>query len=313
MATKQLSTAFTQTRTILNNLHRKAEEAGLKLGYLENYFPREIKDYAGLSKFLGKEKKTALNNLLIAATKKKGSELTAVERGNVTNKFLLSTYPSSSQTTKLKKGRKIDVLPAELLKFYKTPEESLHGYIRRVITETEKVSFFGQAWQANVLASGADVEKSIGAIVNDLLERGVIKEGEQVAELSRLLKARFITGETAPDQWVQNAKNITYAMTLGNPISAATQFGDLFLAAYKTKNLLGTLQSALTQSMNPFTKNKIRLQDYGFIDIAEEFASNTKSSAFMRGAFKWGGFRGVDRIGKETLLNTAYKNYTKAV
>ena len=194
--------------------------------------------------------------MLIAATKKKGSELTAVERGNVTNKFLLSTYPSSSQTTKLKKGRKIDVLPAELLKFYKTPEESLHGYIRRVITETEKVSFFGQAWQANVLASGADVEKSIGAIVNDLLERGVIKEGEQVAELSRLLKARFITGETAPDQWVQNAKNITYAMTLGNPISAATQFGDLFLAAYKTKNLLGTLQSALTQSMNPFTKIK---------------------------------------------------------
>ena len=113
---EQLSIAFTQTRTILNNLHRKAEEAGLKLGYLENYFPREIKDYAGLSKFLGKEKKTALNNLLIAATKKKGSELTAVERGNVTNKFLLSTYPSSSQTTKLKKGRKIDVLPAELLK-----------------------------------------------------------------------------------------------------------------------------------------------------------------------------------------------------
>ena len=310
---EELSTAFTQTRTVLNSLHRKAEEAGLKLGYLENYFPREIADYAGLSKFLGKEKKTALNNLLIAATKKKGSVLTAVERGNVTNKFLLSAYPSSSQTTKLKKGRKIDVLPAELLKFYKTPEQSLHGYIRRVITETEKVSFFGQAWQANVLASGADVEKSIGAIVNDLLERGVIKEGEQVAELSRLLKARFITGETAPDQWVQNAKNITYAMTLGNPISAATQFGDLFLAAYKTKNLLGTLKSALTQSMNPFTKNKIRLQDYGFIDIAEEFASNTKSSAFMRGAFKWGGFRGVDRIGKETLLNTAYKNYTKAV
>jgi hypothetical protein len=309
----KLLESFYDTTNVLNNLHRKAQEAGLKLGYLENYFPREIKDFEGLSKFIGKEKKSVLNNLLLAAAKKKGSALTQVERGNVTNQFLLSAYPNSSQTTKLKKGRKIDVLPVELLKFYRTPEESLHGYIRRVITETEKVSFFDKAWQANVLASGADVEKSVGVLVNDLLERGVIKEGEQVAELSRLLKARFITGETAPDQWVQNAKNITYAMTLGNPISAMTQFGDLFLAAYKSKDLLGTVQTALTQSMNPFTKNKIRLQDYGFIDIAEEFASNSKSSAFMRGAFKWGGFRGVDRIGKETLLNRAYTNYTKQV
>ena len=206
------------------------------------------------------------------------------------NEFLLSNYPVGGSTTKLKKGRKIETLPAELLKFYKSPEESLHGYIRRVVTETEKVKFFGSAWKSNVMQSGADVDKSIGGIVDELLKTGVIQEQTQVAELSRLLKARFVSGEMSPDKWVQNAKNITYAMTLGNPISAATQFGDLFLAAYKTKDLLGTLKTALTQSMNPFTKNKISLKDYGFIDIAEEFASNircavsctTKPCLFLR-------------------------------
>jgi len=304
---------FNKTRDTLNSLHREAQESGLKLGFIDNYFPREIKDYDGLIKYIGKEKTTTIEKLIRTATNKKGKALTDIERGNIINEFLLSNYPIGGSTTKLKKGRKIETLPVELLKFYKTPEESLHGYIRRVVTETEKVKFFGSAWKSNVMQSGADVDKSIGGIVDELLKTGVIQEQTQVAELSRLLQARFISGEMSPSKWVQNAKNITYAMTLGNPISAATQFGDLFLAAYKTKDLLGTLKTAFTQSMNPFTKNKISLKDYGFIDIAEEFASNTKSSAFMRGAFKWGGFRGVDRIGKETLLNRAYTNYTKQV
>jgi len=304
---------FNKTRDTLNSLHKEAQESGLKLGFIDNYFPREIKDYDGLIKYIGKEKTTTIEKIIRTATSKKGKALTDIERGNIINEFLLSNYPVGGSTTKLKKGRKIETLPAELLKFYKNPEESLHGYIRRVVTETEKVKFFGSAWKSNVMQSGADVDKSIGGIVDELLKTGVIQEQTQVAELSRLLKARFVSGEMSPDKWVQNAKNITYAMTLGNPISAATQFGDLFLAAYKTKDLLGTLKTALTQSMNPFTKNKISLKDYGFIDIAEEFSSNTKSSAFMRGAFKWGGFRGVDRIGKETLLNRAYTNYTKQV
>ena len=42
---------------------------------------------------------------------------------------------------------------------------------------------------------------------------------------------------------------------------------------------------------------KVSLKDYGFLDIAEEFASNTKTAWYMRQAFKWGGFTTVDRIG----------------
>ena len=33
----------------------------------------------------------------------------------------------------------------------------------------------------------------------------------------------------------------------------------------------------------------------------------------MRGAFKWSGFRAVDRLGKETLINRAFTNHVKAI
>ena len=74
---------------------------------------------------------------------------------------MLSNFTTGSGTTKLRQKRKIDLLTKELLQFYSTPEVSLHKYITRVISETEKVKFFGTAWHKNSLASGADVDKSI--------------------------------------------------------------------------------------------------------------------------------------------------------
>ena len=308
---------FDDTRVVLNNLHKEAERAGLKLGYVENYFPRELLDgdkgYPALLKFMGRKKSSYLSEKLQAAKAKKGSALTDIESGNIVNKFLLDTYPIGTSTTKLKKGRTIDTLPTQLLKFYKTPTDSLHGYIRRVITETEKVRFFGAAWKGNGIASGTDLETSIGSIVRDLVEKGKITDGAQTEKLGEVLRARFITGEKAPGKNIQRFKSLTYAATLGNPVAAATQVGDVLFAAYKTGDLLGTINTMITKSMNPFTKNKITLREFGFVDIAEEFASTGGTAGWMRTAFKWSGFRGVDRIGKESLINRAFTNYTKAV
>ena len=54
---------FDDARVVLNNLHREAERAGLKLGYVENYFPRELLDgdkgYPALLKFMGRKKSGA--------------------------------------------------------------------------------------------------------------------------------------------------------------------------------------------------------------------------------------------------------------
>ena len=314
---EKLLADFKATQELLNILHKEAKDAGLNLGFIENYFPRNVEDLTGLQKHLNHEQRSLIDKLLDRAKAKNGGkELTLTERGNVINKFLLSNFTTGSGTTKLRQKRKIDLLTKELLQFYSTPEVSLHKYITRVISETEKVKFFGTAWHKNSLASGADVDKSIGALVEELRTVGKIGDKVEVDELSKLLKVRFVEGEMSPEKWVQNVKNISYAMVLGNPVAAMTQLGDTFLAAYKTGNLLRTVQALITQVLptkHLFKGPKVSLKDYGFLDIAEEFASNTKTAWYMRQAFKWGGFTTVDRIGKETILNAAFLKYSKVV
>jgi len=316
---KNLLEIFEDTRIVLNTLHKEAKEVGLNLGYLENYFPRELKNgkkgYPALLKFLGRAEidTSTVEKLLAAAESKSGKPLTISERGEIVNKFLLSDMPSKFRSKKIQTKRIIDTLGLELLQFYKPPAASLNSYISRVVTETEKIKFFGTAWNRNALENGTDVEKSIGVIIDDLLYRGKISGSEQIEEVKSLLQARFTTGEQAPSAGVQRYKNLTNAALLGNPLSAATQLGDVFLSAYKVKDILGTLKTLFTQSANPLTNNKITLKQMGYTQVAEELTSEGLSASYMRTAFKWSGFRGVDRIGKETLINRAFTNYTKAV
>ncbi|MBT8448781.1 MAG: hypothetical protein KJO69_03775, partial [Gammaproteobacteria bacterium] len=65
----------------------------------------------------------------------------------------------------------------------------------------------------------------------------------------------------------QTAKNIMYSGLLGNPVSAATQFGDVGVAIYMNgfRNTLKSLPRAL------ISKSKIKADDFGLMDnMAEE-------------------------------------------
>ena len=317
---KNLLEIFEDTRIVLNTLHKEAKEVGLNLGYLENYFPRELKNgkkgYPALLKFLGRKQidTSYVEKLLTAAATKAGRLLTPAERGDIVNRFLLSDMPSKLRSKKIQTKRIIDTLGIELLQFYKPPSASLNSYISRVVTETEKIKFFGSAWNSNILKNGTDVEKSIGGIIEDLLYRGKIYGAEQTEEIKNLLLARFTTGEQSPMQAIQTYKNLTNAALLGNPLSAATQIGDIFLSGWKVKDILGTVKTLVTKSMNPLTKNKITLKQLGYFDqVSQELASQGFSAIYMRGAFKWSGFRAVDRLGKETLINRAFTNHVKAI
>ena len=310
-------------QTVLNTLHKEAQEVGLNLGYLENYFPRELKHgkegYPALIKYLrdtlgdkGKQEAFYINELMTAARNKKGkgSTLTAAERGDVINKYLLS--PLKIGTGK-DKGRTIDILSEDLLQFYKSPIDSLHGYISRVVTETERVKFFGSGWKGNSLKSGTNIDESIGSIIDDLIYRGKISGNAQIEEIKKILQARFTTGEQSPAAAIRRYKNLTNAAVLGNPVSALTQTGDIALSAWKVRSLLGSLNTLFTKSLNPFTKNKITLRDIHFTQVGEEFVSEGFSAAYMKAAFKYSLFRGIDRTGKETLMNQSLKNFYKQV
>ena len=300
----ELLAAFRATQKTLNKLHTEATDAGLTLGYKENYFPRVVKDIDGIQKHFGKDKRDEILEMIDAAAIAKGAQLSKAEQADVINQYLVGKrYFVGNKFTAFNKERKIETVTPELLKFYENPEQALHTYIRRVVSETEKKKFFGNAWEKGGLDS-TDIDESIGRLLVEEKRLGNVQIGD-TTELGRLLQLRFGPGEQGPAKWIQASKSMLYAQTLGNPISAVTQLGDIFLSSYKN-GIKPTVQALLS-------KKKIKLEDYGFTDIAEEFASKTATAGFMRKTFKWGGFSRVDRLGKEVLLNSSFLKYTKEV
>ena len=296
---KQMINDFNVVKSVLNDLYKESVDAGIDVGYRANYFPRFIKDLDGLRNTLGTKENAAIEKLFEEAAKKKGSALNTMEKANIVNKYVRGYPAVVDGGVPFAKARTIEEIPPELMKFYATPEESLHHYLRRSVNEIEKRHFFGRNWNKNALGT-TNVDDSIGAIVAREVEAGNV-DPKRADELRDLLMTRFGPGEMGTGEGTALVKNTLYSMTLGNPLSAATQLGDTFLATYKN-GIRPVIDSFLK-------KEKITLDDYGFNEIAEEFADASRSAKWLQRNFKWTGFTRVDRLGKETLLNSSYDKY----
>lgn len=290
--------AFDKVKKVMTDLHKEAKDAGLEIGFVENYFPRIVKDSDKYLNYLGKE---AVTSLKLAKDKaKKASKrgvLTPDEEAHITNVYLRGYNQTLDKGLGLAKTRSVTEITSDVMEeFYAGPEEALHTYIRKIINDTEKRYFFGKNYVKNPITGKADIGESVGKLAEDI-------PSSNVEELKDILTVRFGAGEQAPSEYIRTTKNILYGFTLGNPVSAITQIGDVFFSGYKN-GILPTIKALVT-------KNKIKLDDYGFTDIAEEFADKSKSAKFLQKMFSWSGFTRTDRLGKETLLNSSLDKYTK--
>lgn len=95
-----------------------------------------------------------------------------------------------------------------------------------------------------------------------------------------------------------------YASTIANPISAVTQLADIGASAA----LKGPINTALGFVKSVLKTNRITLDDIGLADdISKEFTDPGKLSKVLSRALNISGFKAVDRIGKETLINASLK------
>lgn len=289
--------------TLLSNMHKELQKAGYNdIGFVENYFPRVVKDVEGLMASLGKEKKSYINSALekrAEQLKVSVSNLPQVEREKIINNILRGYSPKITNTgMSFVKGRTLDRLDDRLLDFYADPLESLHSYIRSTTHNIERRKFFGQ--YGKNMGETIDTEASVGSLVDSL---GDDLTDAQLTNLKDMLNARFVKGEQGAHATVQAFRNIGYGTTLGNPYSALTQIGDLGLSAY-AHGLRNTFASILG-------KRNITMQELGLDDIlAEEFANEKVMAKALHHVFTISGFRHIDRLGKNVNLNAAYRKAT---
>lgn len=291
------------THKILDDIHKRAKEVGMDIGYRENYFPRIVKDPKGLLNYLNKtEDWSDIQKLIKDKAEKMGvhyTDLTDADKASIINSYVRgygdNITLSDPGATKL---RSIKAVDHNIDQFYEKTDAALVDYIHRMNDEIEARKFFGK--KLGVDGERVNIEDSIGSYVLDLLAKGKITPAQE-REVTDILKARFNRGKMngALDVY----RNLEYISTMGNPISAITQIGDLAWTFYDN-GIFHSLKN-LGKSTVGRAKNRVTREDLGIERITQEFSSQSKSAKALETVFKVVGLDKMDRIGKETLVNAS--------
>ena len=295
---------YQNIKTMLDDLYRRANEVGYDIGYQKDYWPRMVKDSEGLLEYFGKSE---YKSIIEEAVKRKemdlGRYLTAEEKANLIN-TMIRGYQGGQITlsaTGAMKNRVIDLITPEINQFYHDSRTSLVRYIEQTNDAIAARKFFGKG---NKLDRYGNIDDSIGAYVADLLAKGKITPSQEMT-LRDILNARFNPKGT--HGIVGLYKNLSYIDVMGSPYNAITQLGDLAFSIYKN-GFWSTLKTA-TRSL--IGKSKIKKEDIGIENIAQEFSNGGKVGKAVDTVFKLTGLNKMDRLGKESLINGSISKYQK--
>jgi hypothetical protein len=355
---------YNQLRQVLDNIRKAAIDVGYDVGYVDNYWPRILKDTEGFLQVTKEiSRRPEFTDALKAKAKKLGISVKNMDKdlkADIIGNIILSNYGGTGGPGNIQ-GRVFDIIPEEFAPYYMDSGAALMQYIYSMNKKIEARRFFGrvpknigraktkvraintrlvslQEMEALMTSEGQDttdiqnkinelqdeiklhqavIEKykindrdfseNIDTYIVELMEKGIITEDHETT-VKEILNARF--HEQGTHGIVNKYKNFSYIDTMGSPISALTQIGDLAWAYYvggltptgiarTTKNLIKAV----------FNESGITKEDLGIERIAQEFADADTMSNAVSWVFKKVGLERIDSIGKETLINTAFENY----
>ena len=269
------------------------------------YAPRLVKD---LDAFDNVEE---VNTYLAQLAKKKGIKLTDFEKEIALTEVINGALTrggggnfARSASNLQKRTVKVDNKNVDA---YADPHEAFNDYVESITQQVERRRFFqGQGVKTDDFGVHSENIDTIGDRLRKQLERGELDE-DSLQEVVDLIKMRYGPGEQSPLKAVQNFKNLTYAGLLGNPRSAATQFGDLTLSLHRNgiRNTVSTVMETISGKGKLSGLDKQDL--LGIRNAASDFASRTSTKDVTDWALKYSGFQAVDRFGKNTFIRSAMK------
>lgn len=305
-----LETAIEDQRMLGKGLQGEGYDIPLS----ENYWARRVTDYDGLAKFQGSQFTEALRSFKnLKRRNPTDRELTAMLR-----KIKNPKDPVRAKTGAGLKQRQIKDVTEEHLPYYAKAYHSFLSGMNDAVTDIERARFFkanGYKPKQGFATDGSDLEGVLEGLLKSGRMKGKYANGD-VEQIIDLLKSRFGKGEIAPSQGVQMFKNMSYIATLGNVKSAITQFGDLAWSAHKNGILNTTaawfrgLPGLRGKGSKLYIDKEAML---GLEDAMQEFAENTNLKRALDKVLTVTGFKGMDRLGKETFVNAHYRQVHKAL
>ena len=358
----------TMLREKLNKIRQEAIEVGYDVGFIEEYWPRVIKDQEGFLQTTQEiSQRPVFTEAIRAQAKKLGISQEQFERefpevkADIISNLILGQSTGIGGPGNIQ-SRIFETIPKEYAKFYMDADAALMQYVYSMTKKIEARKFFGKVpkrisdlksskkqkqvdlikfeqladmaraenperlanyedriislndnltvidEKLNAYKLQRDYTENIGAYIDRLMVDGRIEKKDEKM-VRDILDARF--HEHGTHGIVGAYKNLSYIDTMGSPISAITQIGDLAWAMYvgkvwTPKGFSDTVKHA-TQAL--FKQSKITKEDLGIERIAQEFADGTTLSRGVSKVFKYVGLEKIDTIGKEVLINNALEQY----
>ena len=313
---------FDDLRTVLDDIHKLANDNGIDVPYRKNYLPRIMKDYDGYRKHIGVDAKSEIDKAINQAYLEKNKvpkggalptnpkQLTQFEEREAIRKYLEGTKYTGDGTPGFMKNRVIDKIDDDILPFYGGLEENIQNYINNVTYRVAKNRFTGKV----------DKFEGYTELLSKLNQRGKITDTDAI-KVNELIDARLSGGEQSIGQVAQLYRDGMYLTSIGNPISTITQASEFFLNAYRN----GTFNTLATTSKT-IKRSGIKISDLGLDDIAKEFSdplSQSQKGKFgvakevtnklLRKTLGVVQFKRMDELMKESNLNGAFLKARKKV
>jgi hypothetical protein len=272
-----------------------------------NYFPRQVNDP---SFFNIKEVDSYLDFL----AKKKNVDLTDMEKEDAITNLLNDAISKADESGEYARAasnlkKRTNKVTNQNVDAYEDLHQSFDNYIESIVRQVERRKFFeGRGVDTSKLGPNGENLQSVAVGLKNSLKQGDLSP-EQLDEIATLIRMRFGPGEQASSKAIQNFKNFTYGGLLGNPIAAATQFGDVALSAHKNgiMNTAVSLARSLESLNKPISGGLDKSTLLGLRDAAADFNSRVGSRDILDWALTFGGFKAMDRLGKNTFINAAMR------
>ena len=305
---------------ILEEIYTEYNELGMpKIGYLEDYFPRVIKDLEGLIKSYGHKTKRTFEMLVreenIRRSEMKDAdgnpaplpEMQETERARFFQDFLQGKFRLDLNGVKLPgnvKAREIQLIPEDKLKFYDNPGIAFGKYTTNMSRAIESFKVVGDTKKGEGRLLG-----ELGKLTEELFAAGQIDEADasQLKTLTELITSQF----QAENEILKSLGTLTYMATLINPGPVLVQIMDLYKVA-----LYRGLGGVVSGTYRTVTGNR-RFDIEGDWGISKtQISAEFEDPSFLTKALDFGlsrlvPFRQMDVAMKHASIEAAYDDFVK--
>lgn len=335
----EFTTEFDKVREALDLELVAANDVGIDIPGVDDFFPRKF-DYVRFAEDQGFElaqtneaMARAINEKLSLPKDRKLTGKDIDENPNLTTRHLTDAEIGEALGRDVMKGgnlqaglggqtsttkaRTVETISPEMLKYYDDPVLGLSDHFNKMTIKIQDRKFFGgkdldrsRAIIDGESAGPIDDSSMMEGFINDMANARMANKDITPAQrdkMVKLLQARFVGAKQQTNKHIQTARNLMYAMTLGNPIAAATQLGDLGAAAYLNgvDQGVGELVRQVGRGVFKQGEKAFDLESFGLQTLPDPRQLHW-SGDFLDKTLSLGGFRSMDRLGKETIMNSTW-------